>query len=82
MIEETGVKAEIGGLIDVVDGIFPEANRHYVLIDYWARWVSGEAVSGDDADKARFVPLEQALEMVDWDETRRIIQAAYAASQR
>jgi len=82
LIEETGVKAEIGGLIDVVDGIFPEANRHYVLIDYWARWVSGEAVSGDDADKARFVPLEQALEMVDWDETRRIIQAAYAASQR
>jgi len=82
LIEETGVKAEIGGLIDVVDGIFPEANRHYVLIDYWARWVSGEAVAGDDADKARFVPLEQALEMVDWDETRRIIQAAYAASQR
>lgn len=82
LIEETGVKAELGGLIDVVDGIFPEANRHYVLIDYWARWVSGEAVAGDDAAEAQFVPLEQALSMVNWEETRRIIRAAHMAARQ
>lgn len=78
--EETGVEARIGGLVDVVDGIFPEARRHYVLIDYWATWVSGEAVAGDDAAEASFVPLEQALAMVDWEETRRIIREAHAAA--
>lgn len=80
--EETGVEARIGGLVDVVDGIFPEARRHYVLIDYWAIWVSGEAVAGDDAAEACFVPLEQALAMVDWEETRRIIREAHAAAQQ
>ncbi len=77
--EETGVEAEITALIDVVDGIFPEAGRHYVLIDYAARWLSGEPVAGDDALEARFVALDQVDELVDWDETRRVIQVALAA---
>ncbi len=72
--EETGVEAELVGLIDVVDGLFPELGRHYVLIDYAARWKSGEPVAGDDASDARFVPVEKALDMVDWAETRRIIR--------
>ena len=74
--EETGVEAEITGLIDVVDGLFPEAARHYVLIDYAARWVSGEPVAGDDAMEARFVALEQIATLIDWSETRRIIRMA------
>ena len=77
--EETGVEAEITGLLDVVDGIFPEAGRHYVLIDYAARWRSGEPVAGDDAVEARFVTLDQARTLVRWDETRRVIQLAAAA---
>ncbi len=78
--EETGVEAEIVGLLDVVDGLFPEAGRHYVLIDYAARWLSGEPVAGDDALEARFVPLDQVESLVEWSETRRII--ALAASRR
>lgn len=77
--EETGVEAEITGLLDVVDGIFPEGGRHYVLIDYAARWVSGEPVAGDDAAEARFVALDKADAMVGWDETRRVIRMAAAA---
>jgi 8-oxo-dGTP diphosphatase len=77
--EETGVEAEITGLIDVVDGLFPEAGRHYVLIDYAARWVSGEPVAGDDALEARFVALDQVESLIDWSETRRIIRMAVAA---
>jgi 8-oxo-dGTP diphosphatase len=76
--EETGVEAEITGLIDVVDGLFPEAGRHYVLIDYAARWVSGEPVAGDDAAEARFVTLAEVEAVVDWAETRRIIRMAMA----
>ncbi len=81
--EETGVDAELTGLLDVVDGVFParpggEITRHYVLIDYAARWTGGEPVAGDDAAEARFVSREEALALVDWDETRRMIEATYA----
>jgi len=75
LAEETGVQAEILGLIDVVDGLFPD--HHYVLIDYAARWLSGEPVAGDDAAEAAFVPLDEALARVDWSETRRIITEAH-----
>ncbi|GLS00263.1 DNA mismatch repair protein MutT [Brevundimonas denitrificans] len=77
--EETGVAAEITGLVDVVDGLFPEAGRHYVLIDYAARWLSGEPVAGDDAVEARFVALGEVETLIGWSETRRIIRMAAAA---
>ena len=76
--EETGVEAEILGLIDVVDGIFPEIGRHYVLIDYAACWIAGDPVAGDDAADAVFMPVSEALDAVSWSETRRVISAAVA----
>ena len=79
--EETGVEADLIGLIDVVDGIFPSAGKHYVLIDYAAVWRSGEVRAGDDAAEAEFVPLDQALARVDWEETRRIIRRAHQMAQ-
>ncbi|WP_298161688.1 NUDIX hydrolase [Brevundimonas sp.] len=79
--EETGVHARILGLIDVVDGIFPEAGRHYVLIDYAAEWTGGEPVAGDDAAEAVFLSIEAALAAVGWAETRRVIARAVAARQ-
>ena len=78
LAEETGVTARITALIDVVDGIFSEVGLHYVLIDYAAEWVSGEPVAGDDALEARFVPLDQVDELIEWSETRRIIGLASA----
>lgn len=80
--EETGVEAELLGLLDVVDGVFParpggEITRHYVMIDYAARWTGGEAVAGDDAAEARFVTLDEAMALVEWEETRRVIAETY-----
>jgi len=72
LAEETGVQAELAGLIDVVDGLFGE--RHYVLIDYAASWVSGEPVAGDDAADARFWPLSEIGGLGLWSETVRIIE--------
>ena len=79
--EETGIEADLIGLIDVVDGIFTEASKHYVLIDYAAVWRAGEVRAGDDAAEAEFVPLDQALARVDWQETRRIIRQAHQMAQ-
>ena len=72
--EETGVRGEMLGLLDVVDGLFGE--RHYVLIDYAVRWTSGEARAGDDAADAAFWPAAEAIRRVDWSETKRIIAVA------
>ena len=75
--EETGVEAELLGLVDVVDYIVPE--QHYVLVDYAARWLSGEPVAGDDAADARFTPIDDMRDLGLWDETVRVILQAYLA---
>ena len=84
--EETGVAAELVGLVDVVDAIFNNragdlVTRHYVLIDFVAHWTGGEPVAGDDADEARFVPVSALDEFALWDETKRIIAAGMAIAQ-
>lgn len=74
LAEETGVTAELIGLVDVIDAVFPPF--HYVLIDFAARWRHGEPVAGDDAAEARFF-CDEAMSKLDvWGETRRIIEAA------
>ena len=76
LLEETGVTADLHGVLEVVDGLFPEIGRHYVLIDYLATWASGEPRAGDDAAEARFWPVEEAVALVPWDETARVIRLA------
>ena len=83
LAEETGVVAQLLGLVDVVDGLFTsretgETTRHYVMIDYAARWISGEPVAGDDAAEAGFFGLDEALALVEWDVTRTVIREAVA----
>jgi 8-oxo-dGTP diphosphatase len=79
--EETSCEAELLGLVDVVDAVFTrrgehDAWGHYVLIDYAARWVSGEPQAGDDARDARFFSPTELETLGLWDETLRIIAAA------
>jgi 8-oxo-dGTP diphosphatase len=81
VLEETGVAIDIRGLIGVFEalpGADPDASlrRHVVMIDYWAEWVGGEPVAGDDAAAAEFAPIREALRRVSWDETRGAIEAA------
>ncbi|MEM9180252.1 MAG: NUDIX hydrolase [Pseudomonadota bacterium] len=81
--EETAVEAEIVGLVDVVDAIFNNRagdliTRHYVLVDYAARWVAGMPVAGDDAAEARFFHQSELASLDLWDETLRVIEAAAA----
>ena len=76
LTEETGVTARLLGLIEIVDTIMGEPEKLYLLHDYAAVWTGGEPAPGDDADRAEFVPFDQALERVSWSETARIIQDA------
>lgn len=81
--EETACTAELVGLIDVVDAVLTRQSEstawgHYVLIDYAARWISGEPQAGDDAREARFFSPNELEALGLWDETLRIIAAARA----
>jgi 8-oxo-dGTP diphosphatase len=64
--EETGVTAEMGGLVEVYEILEPEF--HYVLIDFAAHYVSGVPRAGDDADEARFVSMDDATALVVRDD--------------
>lgn len=78
--EETGVEAALLGLVDVVDGLFHDAQgqlrQHYVLVDFAARWLSGEPKGASDALEARFFPLDAIAALGMWEETMRVIRAA------
>jgi 8-oxo-dGTP diphosphatase len=60
--EETGIVAELAGLLDVHDVIRRDPAgqlvSHHLLAVFYGRWLSGEPVAGDDAADARFVPLD------------------------
>jgi 8-oxo-dGTP diphosphatase len=70
--EETGCSIELVGLCGVASALFED--RHIVLIDYTARWLSGEPRAGDDAAAARFVPFGEIAALGMWDETVRMIE--------
>jgi 8-oxo-dGTP diphosphatase len=77
LFEETGVAADLLGLVEVVDGLFDGPDpRHYVLIDYAARWRSGEPRAGDDASAAAFHPIDGLETLGLWSETLRITRTA------
>lgn len=78
LMEETGLEADVIGLIDVVDGITrDQASRvqfHYTLVDFAAEWRSGEAVAADDVAAVRWVSLVDLGALGLWTETLRIIR--------
>lgn len=75
--EETGLEIEILGLAGVAETINDASvgagGYHYVLIDYGARAVSGEAKAASDAADATWFPFARLADLALWDETRRII---------
>ena len=76
--EETGVEIAVGGLIDVVDSVRRDAQGrvafHITLVDFAARWVSGEAVPGDDAMGVGWFRLDDLPKLGLWAETVRVIR--------
>jgi 8-oxo-dGTP diphosphatase len=62
VLEETGITAEITGLLDVQDVLIKDKAgilaAHYVLAVYFGRAATGDVRAASDAADARFVPLD------------------------
>lgn len=78
--QETGVEAEVGPLVDVVDSLTRDAEGrlqyHYTLIDFRAEWTAGDPRPGGDAADARWFRPAELTEIELWSETRRVIEQA------
>ena len=78
--EETNLKVEIIGLIDIVDSIRRDkkgdTEYHYTLIDFAARVTGGALRAGDDAIDSHWFTLQEIKELDIWSETKRIIRMA------
>ncbi len=76
--EETGIEIELLGLLEVIDSVQRDAEGrilyHYTIIDYAARWVSGEVRAGDDAADAGWFAPEDLAGLELWSETLRVIE--------
>jgi 8-oxo-dGTP diphosphatase len=75
--EETGLEIEVLALIDVAELVLDSdagaEDRHYVLVDFSARLVAGEATAASDAAEARWFSLAEIEALPLWSETRRVI---------
>ena len=84
LLEETGVIIEQPALLDVVDIIVPDGigkiQYHYTLVDYQAKWLSGECRSGDDADAVKWFTFEELNSLGLLEITRIVILKAFRNS--
>jgi 8-oxo-dGTP diphosphatase len=64
--EETGVKAEAGGPLTVIDTIDRDndgrVRYHYTLVAVICHWQAGEGVAGDDADEVAWLTRAEIVE--------------------
>ncbi len=57
--EETGIEISVGELCYHFDYISQENKQHYVVLDFYAKYIGGELEAGDDAIDARWVPFSE-----------------------
>jgi len=80
LVEETGLEAAVGALVDVVDSMTRDGDGglqyHYTLVDFRADWISGEPRAGGDAADACWFTPSELRELDLWAETVRVIELA------
>ncbi len=78
LLEETGVKAAIGECVYVFDLIERDPDGkiqfHFVVVDFAALYISGEARGADDADEARWFTPEELSQAVVSGNTLKALQ--------
>lgn len=80
VLEETGIAAEILGLLDLHEVIRRDGagavSWHYVIAVHYGIWRSGEPMAASDCREARFVPLSDLASVPLTDGAEAIIRRA------
>jgi mutator protein MutT len=78
--EECAIEVEVGPLLGVFEPIVEDDDGriryHYVVLDYLARYVSGDLTIGDDAAELRWVAFSELEEYPLLPATRDMIERA------
>lgn len=82
VLEETGLHVVPTEVVTVVDAMTLDdtgaVQFHYTIVEVAADSPDGEAVCADDALEARWVTVDEAAELTEWDETERVIRLSAA----
>lgn len=78
VLEETGLEVVPQAVVTALDSISRDdagnVQFHYTLVEVVAECGPGEPVAADDAMDARWVPADKVGDLVEWDETVRVIE--------
>ncbi|MGF7212857.1 ADP-ribose pyrophosphatase YjhB (NUDIX family) [Skermanella aerolata] len=78
VLEETGLEVVPQAVVTALDSISRDdagnVQFHYTLVEVVAECGPGEPVAADDAMDARWVPADRVGDLVEWDETVRVIE--------
>ena len=84
--EETGVKVEVGPLVEVVERILPDPHGkmeyHYVILDYLCFAPLSEPRAGSDAAQARWVAFGELSQAGLTPDTERVVRRAQELNLR
>ncbi len=80
VLEETGLEVEPGPLVEVFEPLEKDAQGgvvfHYVVLDYFCRYLGGEPAASSDAAEVRWVGQEEEEELAVREITRGVIAKA------
>jgi 8-oxo-dGTP diphosphatase len=78
--EETNLDIRLAGLQGVYFGT-DDPRVHILLVVYWGEIVSGELMAGDDAEEARFFPLNSLPDNIAFSTHLQILQSLGASGR-
>jgi ADP-ribose pyrophosphatase YjhB (NUDIX family) len=83
IMEEVGLTIEVGALVTTFESIVHDAEGkieyHYVVLDFWARYVDGTPVASDDAAAVMWVEMAELDHYAPTPRQREIYEQTYAA---
>jgi len=81
--EETGIEIAVGGLAGhrevILRGADGRVERHFVILCFASRWVSGEPSLNEELDEARWVTPAEIAHLKTTEGLLPIVEAALAA---
>jgi ADP-ribose pyrophosphatase YjhB (NUDIX family) len=84
--EECGVQVDIGDVTEIVERMVRDGEGrvqyHYIIVDYLARWVSGELAPSSEVLEARWVLPEEFPQYQMTAGTAEVVNRMLAAGRR